>query len=383
MKRRDFLKLTSTLPFVGTLPLSSNTVQAASSAKILVLLELSGGNDGLNTLIPHHDPDYYRLRPQLAIPQNQVLSLQQEMGLHPALKPLLPYWNAGEFAWLQGVGYPNASRSHFRSINIWETAHARREKSVLGWLDKPEMRSQHSVDGIILDENIGPLSNQYLKTLSIDNPERFIKQAKSIQTLQKSTHNTALAHVLRQQQRLNSAANEIAQHLQTTPQLGVQFPQHKFAQQMFHTARLIASGVDVPVYKVGLTGFDTHAQQSQQHSSLLRQLATGLAPFAEAMQKLGLWDNVLIMSYSEFGRRVAENGSAGTDHGAASSQFVLGGQVQGGIYGDNPRLDDLDQGDLKYRTDFRSIYHTISRHWLKHPIAELAGYKPLSFLKSA
>jgi len=385
MNRRDFLRLSGTLPFINPLTANAKTHSAASTAtntnaKILILVELSGGNDGLNTLIPHSDPNYYRLRPNLAIPQNQVLALQQDMGLHPALKPLLPYWDAGQLAWMQGVGYPNASRSHFRSINVWETARASGKKSAIGWLDKAAMVSQKPVDGIILDDSIGPLSNQYLKTLSIESPERFIQQVRGIQTRQKSTQNPALAYVLQQQQLLNTAATNIAEHLQHAPNLPLRFPQHDFAQQMYHTARLIASGVDVPIYKVGLTGFDTHAKQVPQHSSLLSQLATGLAHFSKTMQQLGLWDQILIMSYSEFGRRVAENGAAGTDHGAASNQFILGGQVKGGIYGKNPQLEDLDQGDLKYSTDFRRIYHTVSSRWLHHPIKELAVFRRLDFL---
>jgi uncharacterized protein (DUF1501 family) len=382
MNRRDFLRFSGILPFIDPLTANAKTHSTAtnSNAKILILVELSGGNDGLNTLIPHNDPHYYRLRPNLAIPQNQVLSLQQNMGLHPALKPLLPYWNTGQLAWVQGVGYPNASRSHFRSINVWETARSSGKKSAIGWLDKAAMVSQKPVDGIILDDSIGPLSNQYLKTLSIESPERFIQQVRGIQTLQKSTQNPALAYVLQQQQLLNTSASNIAERLQKTPNLPSRFPQHDFAQQMYHAARLIASGVDVPIYKVGLTGFDTHAKQIPQHSSLLSQLATGLAHFAKTMQQLGLWDQILIMSYSEFGRRVAENGASGTDHGAASSQFILGGQVNGGIYGKNPQLEDLDQGDLKYSTDFRRIYHTVSSQWLRRPIKELAGFRRLDFL---
>ena len=378
MNRRDFLRFSGMLPF--TSPLIAKHRSPSSNSKILILVELSGGNDGLNTLIPYRDPHYYRLRPNLAISQKQVLSLQEGMGLHPALKPLLPYWDAGQLAWVQGVGYPNASRSHFRSINIWETARSTGKKSAIGWLDKPIMASKKPVDGIILDNSIGPLSNQYIKTLSIESPERFIQQVKGIQTRQKNTHNPALAHVLQQQQLLNSAATNIADHLQHAADLNLHFPKHDFAQQMYHAARLIASGVDVPIYKVGLAGFDTHAKQAQQHSSLLSQLSTGLAYFAKTMQQLGLWEQVLIMSYSEFGRRVAENGAAGTDHGAASTQFVLGGKVQGGLYGKTPLLEDLDQGDLKYNTDFRSIYHTVSSQWLQHPIKELAAFKRLNFL---
>jgi uncharacterized protein (DUF1501 family) len=186
--------------------------------------------------------------------------------------------------------------------------------------------------------------------------------------------------VLEQQQHLNTAASHIAKKLQQGHDSGVAFPMHKFGQQMKHVAKMITSDVGVPIYKVGLEGFDTHANQKSQHSSLLAELSSGLSSFTEAMKQAGLWNNVLVMSYSEFGRRVAENGAGGTDHGAASTHFVLGGSVKGGLYGSQPRLDDLDDGDLKYTTDFRQVYSTVAQRWLSHRSSVLDGFNPLGFV---
>ena len=379
MNRRDFLLYSSLLPFSGII---SNTAKANThQQKILILLELAGGNDGLNTLIPYTDPYYYRARPNLAIPRDQVLPLRENMGMHPSLSPLVDYWNRGELAWLQGVGYPHASRSHFKSINIWETALTSGKQSQEGWVDRYASPQRNRIDGIILDDSPGALIGKHLKTLTMDNPKTFLQQAKLIQTRQQATNNQALAHILQQQQHLNSASSTIADKLQREHRLRDEdFPRHKFGQQMKHAAKLIASNIDVPIYKVGLSGFDTHTQQKSQHSSLLHELATGLASFAQAMEKIGMWDNILIMSYSEFGRRVAENGSGGTDHGAASSLFALGGKVQGGLYGKQPSLEDLDDGDLKYNVDFRSLYATIGKHWLAQPSQVLAGFKTMNFV---
>lgn len=378
MNRRDFLLYSGLLPFAGSLPTLATA--RPHQQKILVLLELAGGNDGLNTLIPYTDSAYYAARPHLAIPKEQVIPINQKVGIHPSLKPLLSHWNKKQLAWIQGVGYPHASRSHFRSINIWETALTSGKKSHKGWVDQYASARQNKIDGIILDGNAGPLTGQHLKTLTIDNPETFLQQAKLIQTRRKTTNNQALAYVLQQQQQLNSASSMIANKLQHRQKITTPFPKHKFGQQMKNAAQLIASNIDVPIYKVGLGGFDTHTHQKTQHSSLLNKLSTGLASFSQAMKQLGLWDNVLIMSYSEFGRRVAENGSGGTDHGAASVHFAMGGKVQGGLYGRQPSLEDLDNGDLKYNVDFRSLYATIDNHWLRQASQTVAGFKPLGFV---
>lgn len=379
MKRRDFLLYSSLLPFSGLISPAANA--NISSRRILILLELSGGNDGLNTLIPYTNSRYYEARPNVAIPRNQIIPLKNDMGMHPALKPLLSYWNKKQLAWVQNIGYPNASRSHFRSINVWETAKISGKKSQQGWLDNYASNQARHIDGIILDDNAGALMGDHLRTLNIENPETFLQQAKLIRTRQQTTNNQALAYILEQQQHLNTASSIIANKLQRENRINTQaFPSHKFGQQMKHAARLISSGVDVPIYKVGLGSFDTHAHQQSQHSSLLNELATGLASFAQAMESINKWNDVLIMSYSEFGRRVAENGARGTDHGAASCQFVLGGKVRGDLYGKNPNLNDLDKGDLKYDIDFRSLYATIAQKWLAQSPRTLAGFKPLRFV---
>jgi uncharacterized protein (DUF1501 family) len=371
MKRRDFLQMAG----AGVAAVLSPGLWAASapaaSGRTLVLVELKGGNDGLNTVIPFGDADYYRARPNLAVPRDRVLAITPDSGFHPALEPWMDIWKAKELALVQGVGYPQPNRSHFRSIAIWETGSDSDEYLAQGWLTRmlPEAERDRNrvADGLVVGREIGPLGGGDLQVIAFRNPKRFLRQAKRIEAVESRTENRSLRHILQVKQDIHHAGRVLQQQLEKTPELGVEFPNNRFGREMQLLAGVISSGISLPVVKVSLSGFDTHSNQQGTHQRLLKELGEGIAAFRKAMQRAGLWDRVLVATYSEFGRRVKENGSRGTDHGTAAPHFLFGGKVRGGLYGEAPSLTDLDNGDLRHRVDYRSLYASIGEGWFSVP----------------
>ncbi len=362
MHRRAFLKWATALPLAVCLP----QIQAAGLAqRVLVLVRLAGGNDGFNTLVPHADPLYYQLRPQVAIPRHQVLDIGQGMGLNPYLQALKPWWDAGQMAWVQGVGYPNASLSHFLSNDIWETAYNVDSEAIQGWVGQALKANSASLHGIAMGDRIGALAGKDCRALAMQSPQVFMSQVSLVEDIAPSHANPALAHITTTQHRLYSAGQQITRKLQHPLNLGGNFASSKIGRDLESVANMILSGVEARVYLVTLDGFDTHANQNNTQSNLLHHLAGALTSFAQAMQRAGCWNEVVVATYSEFGRRVQENHAKGTDHGTASVQLLLGGRVRGGIYGDAPRLDRLDAaGNVQHTVDFRSVYGTLTTHWL-------------------
>ncbi len=387
MDRRQFLKWTGAASALMLAPGVSIARPSGSVAdRVLVLVELAGGNDGLNTLVPYSDPAYLKARPSLAIERDQVLQLSSAVGLNPALEPLMAAWKGGDLAVLQGVGYPSPNRSHFRSIEIWETGSDSDETLQDGWLGRlldGRIPADYAAGGVVLGaEDAGPLQGDVRAFVTRD-PAQLIKAARRLRPAPSSpTTNKALAHILSVQDDLIRGAALInARHGQADLH-GVRFPRGPFGQQVESAARLIIGGVPTAAIKISLGGFDTHAGQQGPHQRLLDDLGQGLAALRLALVKASLWDKVLIVTYSEFGRRVAENGSGGTDHGAASAHLALGGRVVGGLHGAQPSLTDLDGGDLKHTLDFRALYAEIARSWWGLPADALpVALKPTGFLK--
>ena len=362
MKRREFLSFAVAGGTLAWLPLPTSA--AANYQKLLILVELKGGNDGLNTVIPYADAQYAALRPRLAVARDQVLQLDENMGLNPALFPLMPLWKAGEVAVVQGVGYPSANLSHFRSIEIWDTASKSSEYLQTGWLTRafaqaPVPRA-YAADAVVVGSaEMGPFSGGGTRTIALTNTEQFLQQAK-LAVASGQAHNTALNHILRVEQDIVQAATG----LNTNQAFRTVFPQTAFGNAIRTAAQVVASRAGVAALKVSLNGFDTHSGQSGTHTRLLKELAEGLAALKGALSEIGRWDDTLIATYAEFGRRPRENASAGTDHGTASAHFVLGGQVKGGLYGQRPALDRLDgNGNLSFAVDFRDIYATVLERW--------------------
>jgi len=386
MKRRAFLKTLLFTPFVALFP---NVLFALSQRpnwkNLLILVELKGGNDGLNTVIPYSDERYYQLRPRLAVPRDQVLHINDHIGLHPSLEKLMPTWQDKALAIIQGVGYPNPNLSHFRSIEIWETATDSDETLTEGWLSRlfaqnpPPM--DFAADGVIVDgQTLGPLNG--LKTRAVVLPRRQNRWHTS--SPEDHFHpvrpNPALAHILKVEDDYDRGAKKLIGHYD----FRTDFPQNPFGNTIRKAAQIVASQTNVAVIKVSLGGFDTHGGQLNPHTQLLKQLGDGLHALQQALAELHRWDSTLIMTYSEFGRRPKENMSLGTDHGTASVHFMLGGHIKGGLYGIQARLQDLDNGNLRHQLDFRSLYATVIEKWWDTDHNDVLGgnFPVLDVLKS-
>jgi uncharacterized protein (DUF1501 family) len=383
--RRGFLKAAGALAWVALSPELAFAATTARYDRLLVLLELKGGNDGLNTVVPYADRDYYALRPRLAIARDQVLKLDERVGLNPALGGLMPLWNSHELAIVQGVGYPQPNLSHFRSIDIWDTASRSDEYLNEGWLARAFARapapSDFVADGVVLgSQEMGPLAGGSARTLALDDPQRFLRQANLV-TNAGQPRNAALDHILKVEHDVTQAAAKLTLDLQ----LKTAFPAGPLGNALKTAAQVIGGRGQVAVVKISLTGFDTHSNQHATQTRLLQQIGEGLPAFKSALVEVGKWDSTLIMSYAEFGRRPKENQSGGTDHGTANVHFVLGGKVRGGLYGQPPQLDRLDgNGNLPFAVDFRSVYATALDSWWGVPSADvLSGrFAPLPLLRS-
>lgn len=385
MNRREFLNVAgASMVLLGVKP-ELAFAAGVNYGKLLVLVELKGGNDGLNTVVPYADGEYYHLRPRLALARDQVLQLDAHTGLHPSLQPLMPLWEARELAVVQGVGYPGANLSHFRSIEIWDTASKSSEYLRDGWLARafagtPTPRT-YAADAVVVGgADMGPFAGRGARALALSNTEQFLRQAKLAAPAGQS-QNAALAHILR-------VENDIAQAaagLNADYAFRTEFPKNGFGNAIRTASQVAASKGGVAAIKVSLNGFDTHSNQQAAHARLLRDLADGIAALKSALIELGRWDSTLILTYAEFGRRPRENQSGGTDHGTSSAHFALGGTVRGGLYGLPPRLKQLDgNGNQPFVVDFRDLYATVLERWWSMPSAPVlnAAFAPVDILRS-
>ncbi|MBX3620275.1 MAG: DUF1501 domain-containing protein [Rhizobacter sp.] len=368
MDRRQVLAL-SGLALPG-LPGFAWAQRASSAAdRILVLVELKGGNDGLNTVVPYADPLYAQLRPTLALRPDELLRLDTTTGLHPALAPLTPLWDKRELAIVLGLGYPQPNLSHFRSIEIWDTASRSSEYLDEGWVARAmdaglRDAARFTTEGVAVGSaSLGALSGA--NAVSLTNPEAFVNQARLVRPA--SAHgNAALEHVLRVEAGVLQAAEGLRG--QGAQALATEFPGHAFGQAVRAACHIVAGQKGrggVPVFHLTHGSFDTHRGQLGTHATLLKQLAEGLAALREGLVETGAWDRTLVVTYSEFGRRARQNQSGGTDHGTAAPHFVLGGAVRGGrLVGRMPELARLDATqNLLHTADFRQLYATIARRW--------------------
>ena len=386
MNRRTFIRAAGAAAAVSWLPWPAQAASARGERRLLVLVELKGGNDGFNTLVPYTDAEYYRLRPSVAIPREQVLSLDARAGLHPELRPLLTLWQAGELALVQNVGYPKPNLSHFRSIEIWDTASSSSEYLDAGWLTRSFMAAPlppgSAADGVVVGgAELGPLGGAASRAVTLTNPEQFLNQSRFAMPGNTTAGNPALAHVLRVEQAVIGAAARLrADRTFTTA-----FPAGNFGNAVRTAAQVAAANAGVPVIKLALNGFDTHVGQLARQARLLKDLAEGIVALKSALTELGLWDSTLVMTYAEFGRRPQQNQSGGTDHGTASVHMVTGGRVRGGLYGDAPDFTRLDStGNVQHAVDFRALYATaLERWWGMDATGVLRGrYAPLELIKA-
>ena len=397
--RRQFLQGIGSASLLALQPALS-WAQAMTHADYdnrLILIELKGGNDGLNTVIPYADSRYTRLRPRLAIARDQVLPVSEQIALHPELQALLPLWQEKGLAIVQGVGYPQPNLSHFRSIEIWDTASQSTQYLESGWLTRAfnerSVPKQFAAEGAIIgSQEMGPLIGG-ARAVAIADTARFIQQAQQagFAMQSQSMGNAALAHLLKTENDIVQAATQ----LNGRYTFKTEFPRGAFGDAVKTAMQVLAAGFDpatqrmrsghVAALRLTLNGFDTHQNQLGTHANLLKQLAEGMVALKSALQELNTWNNTLVMTYAEFGRRPKENMSNGTDHGTVAPHFVMGGRVQGGLYGKAPALDQLDgSGNLSYAVDFRNLYSTVlSQWWGINATPVLQGkFEPVGFLKT-
>lgn len=382
MNRRNFFLFSGGLGAALLTPQLSFAQNKSGYQNLLILVELKGGNDGLNTVVPYADPTYYNLRPKIAIKRDEVLQLDQTIGLHPSLQPLMTLWQNKELAVIQGVGYPQPNLSHFRSIEIWDTASRSDHYEQEGWLTRAfalrPTPSTYSADGVIIgSQELGPLSGG-ARAVALSNTEQFLNNARL--AMPSAMHgNATLEHMLKVEADIAKAADGLRPTLGKI-ELKTEFPKGEFGNVVKTAAQVVAngeqSGKQVAALRLTIGGFDTHQNQPGTQANLLKQLADGLIALKSAMVELNRWDSTLVMTYAEFGRRPKENLSNGTDHGTVAPHFAMGGRVKGGLLGAMPDLNRLDgSGNLAYAVDFRSAYATILEQWWGMSSAGVLGGK--------
>ena len=346
-----------------------------SGERVLVVVQLTGGNDGLNTVVPFSQDAYFRLRPTLALKRSSLHALDGDHGLHPSLKELGPLFDEGRMTIVQGVGYPHANRSHFRSLEIWHSADPDGPPKSVGWLgrmaDQIVAAAPGSMPGMHVGDEDLPLALMGRRVLAPSVNDESSLQLTDLPGLERERLNLLVdepdAHG--ELAFLRSAARnayETVRRLETS--LGraarTNYPDHPLARKLRLIAQLVSGGFDTRLFLVTLGGFDTHARQAAQHAALLEQLGSSLSTFQRDLHGSGEGGRVLTLVFSEFGRRAEENASRGTDHGAAAPVLLLGGPGPGGLRGSPPDLDQLIEGDIGHTTDFRSLYTTIERDWM-------------------
>jgi uncharacterized protein (DUF1501 family) len=423
--RRDFLRttllggaLTWTVPSFVAQTFSALHAQAdgaltqvatGKDGPILVLIQLAGGNDGLNAVVPYTNDFYYKARPSIAIRADQVLTLNDTLGLNPAMTGFKSLFDAGHLSIVNGVGYPNPNRSHFRATEIWQTASDEDKYLTDGWLGRyfdnacrgcdptvainigprlPQAFSSHTPTGISLENpdsyrfmGSGKNDDETLAYRSMYNPDDATSSANSgasvsmvSGTVTLQNGQSALDFLERTSMDAQVSSDKIRAIAAKTATAAV-YPGSGLARNLQLVARLIGGGLPTRVFYVSQGGYDTHTGQRGGQDGRLRELGDAVKAFTDDLTAMGAFDRVMIMTFSEFGRRVAENGSQGTDHGAAAPMFLVGSKLKAGLLGAEPSLapGDLTDGDIKFNTDFRSVYASILQDWLKTNSVPILG----------
>jgi uncharacterized protein (DUF1501 family) len=379
--------------FKGAFAIRASDADATTldaTPRTLVIVQLAGGNDGLNTLIPYRDPAYAKLRPSLMVPADQVVPLSDDLGLHPKLSGLKGLWDSKQLAVVHGVGYPEPNFSHFQSMLIWQSGGptaAAGEGWLGNYLARLESEEHDPLHGFNVDRFVAPelyspqastasavdAADYGFQKLASDEVEARRRQTALLKLYDQFPKNMPYAALLEttaddavaSSQKVSAA---VAQHTPT-----VAYPQTSIASGLQLISQVIASGAKLRVAHVTLGGFDTHSTQLNEHETLLGELGDALSAFYADLASYGKDQDVLTMTWSEFGRRAAENASEGTDHGTAAPMFLVGGGINGGLYGKPVSLTDLDSGNLKFTTDFRSVYATVLDNWVGAPADDILG----------
>lgn len=428
--RRDFLRttllggaLTWTVPsfvaqtFTALHAAADGALTQVTTGKdgpILVLIQLAGGNDGLNAVVPYTNDFYYKARPTIGIPKDQVLTLNDSLGLNPGMAGFKSLYDAGHLSIVNGVGYPNPNRSHFRATEIWQTASDEDKYLTDGWLGRYFDNACQGCDPTVAI-NIGPRLPQAFAShspmgISLENPNSYRFMGAGIHddeemvyrnmfapdpndvfgnaagnsgasvsmvsgTITLQNGQSALDFLERTSMDAQVSSDKIRAIAAKAPQGNSTYPKTGLGNNLQLIARFIAGGLPTRIFYVSQGGYDTHTNQRGGQDTRLRELADAVKAFTDDLTAMGAFDRVMIMTFSEFGRRVAQNASGGTDHGAAAPMFLVGPKMKAGLLGAEPSLDpkDLKDGDIQFNTDFRSVYASILESWLKTPSVPILG----------
>jgi len=370
--------------YAQTLPALGRTIDPTN---VLVVVQMGGGNDGLNTVVPWSDDNYHRVRPVIGIAENTVLKLNDRIGLNPALASLNELYAQGRVAIVQGVGYERPNRSHFEATQIWETASPERPVGT-GWLGRtldreyplgtkpptlfPAVALGDTLPAALVAGHVDVAAIGAINGYAYNTVKDVKRQAGVLYDGAKAGGSPYL-ELISETARQAYHGGDVLRAKIANYSSSVTYPTDAFSNQLKLAAQLIGSDVGTRIIFVSIGSFDTHTQQRAQQDRLLKYMGDGLLAFYRDLAAHGNDRRVLTMTFSEFGRRVAQNASNGTDHGTAMPLFVVGGGVKGGIYGDHPSLTDLDAGDLKFHTDFRSVYATMLESWLGRTSGDILG----------
>ena len=362
--RREFLSLAGYTFLFSGFP---SLVWSKLNRKILILVELQGANDGLNTVIPLNQKYYYRLRPNIGIKKNKILTISEDNGLHYSLKNIAKTYENGNVKIVQNLGYPHAILSHFRSIDIWETGGDGKKQYRNGWLvdslNKYSNKLSTDAKGMFLDNSNSIFrggQNGFLGPTALGLEPEEIEIRDTVVPVDTRKSFGLLNEIIKKRKENSSLLKTLTNKFSKVKNK-YSFGGGQLGKQLTNVCNLIASDVYIPVYKVALGSFDTHNNQSNTHRNLLRDLDTSLSSTINALKDIGVWKDTLIMTYSEFGRRANENGSRGTDHGMAAPHFILGGSIEGGITGQYDDLSNLWNNNINYKIDYRSLYEFVLR----------------------
>jgi uncharacterized protein (DUF1501 family) len=406
--RRDFLRQTlggsTLLALAPTAPVFLGRTALAAAPRrddrdtILVVVQLAGGNDGLNTVVPHGDDQYHKARPTLRIPAGEVRRIDGLLGLHPRLEALHRLYQDGLLGIVQGVGYPNPQGGHFESMHVWQTADPSRQKDQTGWLgraiDWATRDDPALVPGVYVGQIDQPFTLNARRSIvpTIRTPKDSVFQAPFESRLaesQRNDTNPLLDFVRRSSLAAYRDSRQIEAAAGADSAGAADYPSFQLARTLRVVAQLIRSDVGIRIYYTELGGvepggFDNHAGQAENHAALLHQLSESVAAFVRDLKRDSLLDRVLLMTFSEFGRTVRENGRRGTDHGSAAPLFLAGGRLRGGLAGPHPNLTDLENGGQKFHTDFRRVYATLLDRWLGFDSTAVLGarFEPVDVLST-
>ena len=404
--RRQFTRLAGLTALTATVPtfLHKTGMALADPTKplaglkdnrVLVIVQLAGGNDGLNTLVPYADDAYYKMRPRLGIDAKKVLRLDDHVGLHPEMVELHKLFKDGGLAVVPNVGYPNPNRSHFSSMDVWETASPSNRIGTTGWVGRYFDHECKGVPGAMLGLRLGEqaaltFAGERSRASTLANPSLLevpaqgaLKKGMEKVNQVETTGIAALDFIQRTGNETQSLARRLREIVRDVKP-AVEYPPFALCQSLRLVAQMIAAEAPTRVYYVTLGGFDTHSAQLNRHAALLQELSQALSLFYRDLKAHKQIDRVMLLTFSEFGRRAAENKQLGTDHGTANVMLVLGGKVKPGLHGTPPDLAKRDaEGDPLYKTDFRSIYAGVLRDWLNADAGRILGgkFEPLALVR--